>query len=117
MKVPSYDTVGRLLSMLASAKATRLDDEHVQMDGMVFTTNGADGQEEYRVEMPTSVFNLKTNVVASEHPVAIRTKDFELTGNGMEFDTVERTGELHGHVHMRIHNLKSVAVPGGTPAP
>ncbi len=118
MKVPSYDQVGRLLSQLEGAQATRLDDQHVKWDGMIFNTNGPDGKEEYRVEMPTCIFDLKTNIVTSDQPVVIRTKDFELTGDRMQFDTVERTGELQGHIHMRIHNLKQVALPGdSTPAP
>jgi hypothetical protein len=36
----------------------------------------------------------------------------------MEFNTVDRTGKLLGHVSMHIHNLKQVAaVPDATPTP
>lgn len=112
LKVPSYDQVGKLLSVLMATKAYRLDNENVQMDGMNFDLSPGDDKNEYKVEMPTSVLNLKTNVISSDHAVVIRTKDFELTGERVKFDTVERTGELLGHVHMVIHNLKQVATPG-----
>lgn len=111
-KIPSYDAMGKLLSMIDSAKMTHIDDEHVQMDGMKFDMNEADGKDEYHVEMPTCVLNLKTNILTSDQPVVIRTKDFELTGEKAVFNTVEQTGELQGHVHMIIHNLKQVATPG-----
>lgn len=116
IKIPSYDNLGKVLSTVAAAKATRIDNEHVQMEGMVFDLNQTGDKDSYHVEMPTCVLNLKTNVVTSEQPVVIRTKDFELTGEKVQFDTVERSGELRGRVHMRIFNLKQVATPGAPPA-
>ena len=111
LKVPSYDQVGKLLSVLEATTARRIDNEHVQLDGMNFDLSPGDEKNEYKVEMPTSILNLKTNVITSDHPVTIRTKDFELVGERVKFDTVERSGELQGHVRMVIHNLKQVATP------
>ena len=98
--------------MIESAKMTHIDNEHVQMDSMKLDMNEAAGKDEYHVEMPSCVLDLKTNIVTSDHAVVIRTKDFELTGERVQFNTVEQTGELQGHVHMVIHNLKQVATPG-----
>ena len=39
----------------------------------------------------------------------ISTQDFELTGEKMEFNTVERAGQLMGNVRMVVHNLKQLA--------
>jgi lipopolysaccharide export system protein LptC len=67
--------------------------------------------------MPASVFNLKTHIITSEDPVVVRTQDFELTGEKMEFNTVDRTGRLLGKVRMVVHNLKQVtAQPEPSPA-
>ena len=115
-RIPSYDAMGKLLSVIDSAKMTHIDNEHVQMDGMKFVMNEANDKDDSHVEMPTCVLDLKTNIITSDHPVVIRTKDFELTGDRVQFNTVEQTGELQGHVHMLIHNLKQVATPG-QPAP
>ena len=115
-RIPSYDTLGKLLSVVESAKMTHIDNEHVQMDQMQFDMNEGNGKDEYHVTMPTCVLDLKTNIITSDQPVIIRTKDFELTGERVQFNTVEQTGELQGHVHMVVHNFKAVVTPG-QPAP
>lgn len=115
--IPSYDLKGNVTSLIQALVMTPVDKEHVQMEQTKFKLNSPDGKDNYEIELPLSVLNLKTNVVSSDHPVVVRTKDFELTGEQMEFNTVERAGELRGHVHMRIHNLKQTIGPGGeTPA-
>ena len=101
-----------------STKITRLDNERVEMHGTEIDMNHPDGKEDFHVELPDSIFNLKTNIITSDHAVTVRTADFELTGERMQFNTVDRTGELQGHVHMVIHNFKQVAgVIPSTPAP
>ncbi len=118
VKIPSIDSLGKVLSVIEAATMTAIDKDHAQIEGGTFKLNGPDGNEDYRVEMPVSVINLQTDVITSDHPVTVRTKDFELTGEKMEFNTVDRTGELRGHVHMRIHNLKQTIAPGNNlPAP
>ena len=109
LKIPDTDLTGQLLSQIIAAKATRIDDEHVQMKEMKMDLNHPDGKEDFHVIMPTSVFNLKTRIITSDETVTVRTQDFELTGQGMEFNTVDRTGRLIGKVRMLIHNLKQIA--------
>ena len=117
-KIPQYDRTGILLSLLDSLTITRKDNEHVEMQGTHIALNHPDGKEDFHVELPDAILDLKTNIITSDHPVTVRTADFELTGERMQFNTVERTGELQGHVHMVIHNFKQVAgVVPSTPAP
>ncbi len=117
-KIPQLGMAGELLSQMMAAKITRLDNERVEMHETKIDLYHPDGKEDFHVVLPDSIFNLKTNVISSDHPVIIRTQDFELTGERMEFNTVDRTGELQGHVHMVIHNFKQVAgVIPTTPAP
>ena len=108
-KLPQMGMAGELLSQLMSAKITRLDNEHVEMHETKIDLYHPDGKEDFHVVLPDSIFNLKTQIIASDHPVTVRTDDFELTGERMQFNTVDRTGELQGHVHMVIHNFKQVA--------
>ena len=108
-KLPQIGATGELLSKLMATKITRLDDEHVEMHEANIDLNHPDGKSDFHVILPDSIFNLKTHIISSEHPVTVQTEDFELTGESMEFNTVDRTGELKGHVHMVIHNFKQVA--------
>ena len=117
-KIPELGMAGELLSQLMAAKVTRVDNEHVEMHEAKIDLYHPDGKEDFHVLMPDSIFNLQTHIINSDHPVTVRTQDFELTGERMQFNTVDRTGELQGHVHMVIHNLKHVAgVAQPTPAP
>ena len=96
-------------------KVTRINNELVQMDESNLDFKQPDGKEDFHVELPKIVLNLKTHMINSDDPVTIRTQDFELTGEKMEFNTVDRTGKLIGKVHMVIHNLKQIAGPQQTP--
>ena len=106
VKIPDVDTTGKLLSLLMAEKATRLDDDRVKLDGMHMDFNKPDGKQDFHIVMPASILNLKTHVITSDDPVTIRTQQFELTGEKMEFNTLEREGRLIGSVRMVIHNLK-----------
>lgn len=115
---PENSVTGALLMKLMALKVTRISNELVQMEQSNLDFKQSDGKEDFHVELPKSILNLKTNMVNSDDPVTIRTQDFELTGEKMEFNTVDRTGKLIGRVHMVIHNLKQVAGPTQpTPAP
>ncbi len=116
LTIPETDLTGQLVSQLMAAKATRVDDEHVQMTEMKIDLNHPDGKEDFHILLPTSVFNLKTRIITSKDMVTVRTQDFELTGEGMEFNTIDRTGKMLGNVRMLVHNLKQVAGQG-TPPP
>lgn len=109
VKIPQTGLEGELLSQLMAAKIKRIDQDHVEMETMNLDLFQADGKSDFHIIVPTSIFNLKTRIIHSDYPVTVRTQEFELTGERMEFDTVERTGKLMGKVHMRIHNLKQAA--------
>lgn len=109
VKIPQTNLEGELLSQLAAVKIKRIDEDHVEMESMNIDLFQADGKSDFHIVVPTSVFNLKTKIIHSENPVSVHTQDFDLTGEKMEFDTVERTGKLMGKVQMRVHNLKQVA--------
>jgi hypothetical protein len=117
-KIPELNELGNILSVINASKMTRIDNEHVLMQGVKYDLNKPDGKQDFHITLPTSIFDLKTHIITSNDPVTVKTDDFELTGERMEFDTVNRTGKLLGRVTMHIHNLKQVAaVPDATPAP
>ena len=92
-------------------KATRLDDDRVKLEGTHFDFNQPDGKQDFHIVMPASILNLKTHMVTSDDPVEISTQEFALTGEKMEFNTLEREGRLIGRVRMVVHNLKQLAAP------
>ncbi len=114
VRVPDTDAAGKLLSLLMAQKATRLDDDRIKLEGMHMDFNQSDGKQDFHIVMPASILNLKTHLIASDDPVEISTQQFTLTGEKMEFNTVEREGRLIGRVHMVIHNLKQLAAPKDT---
>ncbi len=109
LKIPSFGDTGQMLSQLMAMQAKRIDADHMELQGTKIDLNQADGKSDYHIEIPTSIFNLKTRIITSDQPVVIRTQEFELTGEKMSFNTVEKSGELLGNVHMVIHNLKKTA--------
>ncbi len=109
LKIPETDLTGKLLSEIMARWAVRIDNEHLQMKEMKMDLNHPDGKEDFHIFLPTSIFNLKTRIITSDETATIRTQDFELTGEGMAFNTVDRTGRLIGKVRMLVHNLKQVA--------
>ena len=117
LNIPEYSVVGQLLSQIKTFTAKRLTNELIQMNEMKMDLYHPDGKEDFHIILPTSVFNLETHIITSDAPVTVQTQDFELTGDRMEFNTVDRTGQLLGHVHMSIHNLKQVAGPQPPPTP
>ena len=118
IRIPKIGVNGELLQQLASLSMERIDDEHVVMHEAKIDLFHPDGKEDFHVLLPESTLNLKTNIISSDHPVTVKTDDFELTGERMEFNTVNQTGELQGHVHMVIRNFKQLAnVAPQPPAP
>ena len=118
IKIPQLGQAGELLQQLMATNITRIDNEHVEMHEANIDLFHPDGKEDFHVLLPDSVLDLKTQIITSDHPVTVRTEDFELTGERMAFNTVDRTGELQGHVHMVIRNFKQVAgVVPATSAP
>ncbi len=117
LTIPEYSGTAQLLSQIMAMKATRISNELVQMKEMKMDLYHPDGKEDFHIILPTSVFNLETHIITSEEPVTVQTQDFELTGEKMEFNTVDRTGRLLGNVHMVIHNLKQAVGPQQPPNP
>ena len=115
IKIPERGPAGQAISQLMAVSAKRLDEDHLMMEKLVIDLYKPDGRTDYRIALPTSVFDLKTRIIRSNDPVSITTPDFELSGEKMEFDTVARTGKLTGWVYMKIHNAKEMTTGAKEP--
>ena len=59
-------------------------------------------QPDLRIDMSTSVLDLKTRILSSKARTTIQRADFNIAGDSVEFDTNSKTGRLIGNIKMVI---------------
>jgi hypothetical protein len=100
--LPDFDGNGRLRGRFEAGTARRIDREHVGFQQLKITTYTPESQPDLKIEMHTSVLDLKTRVLSSQERTTIQRSDFNIAGDSVEFDTNARTGRLIGNVKMVI---------------
>ena len=117
LKIPIYDPEsGRLQMNFEIGVATWVDDDNIQMGGLRIQTFKRDGASELEVELPDSVFNVKSKEVTAKGRVTLKREDFEITGEKLTFNTDTKAGRFAGGVRMLIYNLSAEAAPQPVPA-
>ncbi|MCX6967065.1 MAG: hypothetical protein NTZ46_04680 [Verrucomicrobia bacterium] len=111
VRIPIYSPEGVLQMMFESEIAFRMDAQQLRLTQLKIETYDGGGKPEMVIEMPNSVFDLKTRVFSSVDPVTIRRTDFEVTGANMTFDTETRMGKFTGPVRMLIFKPDTQEVP------
>jgi hypothetical protein len=112
LKIPYFDSTGKLQMTFNIGVATRLDDSHVRMADLQVETFDDTGASEMFIQLPTSVLNLDTRVISAQTHVTIKRDDFELTGEAIEFNTQTKQGKLAGGVRMLIYDLDEMSDSG-----
>ena len=102
--LPYFDERGKLQMNYKIEAATRSDNDHLQMTQVEVETFDEQGKTQMKIDMPSSVLDLKTRIVTSDTPVTIHRADFEVTGERMHFNTETRNGVMTGNVRMLIYN-------------
>ena len=100
--LPDFDAKGHLRGRIEAGTAHRTDEEHVGFQNLTITTYTPDNQSDLRIDMNTSVLDLKTRVLSSHERTTIRRADFNIVGDSVQFDTNSRTARLIGNVKMVI---------------
>ena len=100
--LPDFDTEGHLRGKFEAGTAHRIDLEHIGFEQLKITTYTPEDQPDLRIDMSTSVLNLKTRILSSKARTTIQRADFNITGDSVEFDTDSKTGRLIGNVKMVI---------------
>jgi hypothetical protein len=100
--LPDFDGEGHLRGRFEAGTAHRIDQEHVAFQHLKITTYTPESQPDLRVDMQTSVLDLKTRILSSQERTTIQRADFNIVGDSMQFDTNTRTGRLIGNVKMVI---------------
>jgi len=100
--LPDFDGEGHLRGKFEAGTAHRIDEEHVGFELLKITTYTPEDQPDLRIDMSTSVLDLKTRILSSKTRTTIQRADFNIAGDSVEFDTNSRTGHLIGNVKMVI---------------
>lgn len=117
IKIPQYDEKGKLTMNLIAETAKKIDDRQVEFDKLKVQFDDQE-QKEIVVEIPHSIIDMETKVLVADSPTTIHREDFDIVGQGAEFDTVSRRGILKGHVTASFRNPNPVASTNSpTPAP
>jgi len=100
--LPDFGADGRLRGKFEAGTAHRIDQEHVGFQHLKITTYTPESQPDLRIDMQTSVLDLKTRILSSQERTTIQRSDFNIAGDSVQFDTNAKTGRLIGNVKMVI---------------
>ena len=112
--LPDFDADGHLRGKFEAGTAHRIDQEHVGFQQLKITTYTPEDQPDLRIDMSTSVLDLKTRILSSKARTTIQRADFNIAGDSVEFDTNSKTGRLIGNVKMVITDKSHLTA---TPSP
>jgi hypothetical protein len=113
--LPDFDANGHLRGRIEAGTAHRIDEEHVGFQILKITTYTPDNQSDLRIDMNTSVLDLKTRVLSSQERTTIQRSDFNIVGDSVQFDTNSRTARLIGNVKMVITDKSHLTAKPNTP--
>ena len=100
--LPDFDANGHLRGRIEAGTAHRMDEEHIGFQKLKIMTYTPENQSDLRIDMNTSVLDLKTRVLSSQERTTIQRADFNIVGDSVQFDTNSRTARLIGNVKMVI---------------
>ena len=112
--LPDFDGEGHLRGKFEAGTAHRIDQEHVGFEHLKITTYTAEDHADLKIDMSTSVLDLKTRILSSKERTRIQRADFNIAGDSVQFDTVSKTGRLIGNVKMVITDKSHLTA---TPSP
>ena len=112
--LPDFDPEGHLRGKFEAGTAHRIDQEHIAFQQLKITTYTPEDQPDLRIDMSTSVFDLKTRILSSKARTTIKRADFNIAGDSVQFDTNSKTGHLIGNIKMVITDKSHLTA---TPAP
>jgi hypothetical protein len=107
LRIPIYSPGGILMMNFQIGVATWVDDDNINMGELMVETFKDDGSSEFHIDLPDSVFNIRTKELTSKAHVTIKRSDFELSGNSMKFNTETKVGQFGGGVKMVIYDARA----------
>ena len=110
IKIPQYDENGKLTMNLIAETARKLDEKQVELGKLKIEFNEKE-EKTIIVEIPHSTLDMESKVLVADTETAVRREDFEIIGQGAEFDTLARSGTFKGRVHASFRNGETADLP------
>lgn len=108
VKIPSFKD-GRPDSFVRAGSMTRLDDNQMDMEKTDIRIYGETREADLRVQLPTAIYDMNTQIMTSDTRSRISREDFQLEGDTLVFDTRSRQGKMTGHIHMIIYDAETLS--------
>ena len=109
LRIPIYSPEGKLMYSFQIGVAEVVDADNIKMGELRLETFKENGEHEFDIDLPDSIFNAKTKELTSKAHVTIKRHDFEITGNSMTFNTETRVGKFGNGVKMVIYDARTAA--------
>lgn len=109
LHIPIRSPDGKLMMNFQIGVAEVVDADNIKMGELRLETFKENGEREFEIDLPDSVFNAKTKELTSKVRVSIKRHDFEITGNSMTFNTETKVGQFGGGVKMVIYDARAAA--------
>ena len=117
LRIPIYSPDGKLMMSFQIGVAEVVDADNIKMGELRLETFKENGEHEFDIDLPDSVFNAKTKELTSQAHVLIKRHDFEISGNSMTFNTQTKVGTFGNGVKMVIYDASAAAAEAaGKPA-
>ena len=109
LRIPIYSPDGKLMMSFQIGVAEVVDADNIKMGELRLETFKENGEHEFDIDLPDSVFNAKTKELTSKAHVVIKRHDFEISGNSMTFNTETKVGTFGNGVKMVIYDARAAA--------
>ena len=106
LRIPIFTPLGKMTMDFQIGVATWIDDDNVSMGDLKVETYNDKGDREFHIDLPASVFNIRTKELTSKAHVTVARNDFEISGNSMIFNTETKVGKFGDGVKMVIYDAR-----------
>ncbi|MEO6785258.1 MAG: hypothetical protein ABI318_03905 [Chthoniobacteraceae bacterium] len=107
LRIPIYSPEGKLMMSFQIGVAEVIDADNIKMGDLHLETFKENGEHEFNIDLPNSIFNAKTKEVTSKAHVTVKRHDFEISGNSMTFNTETKVGKFGDGVKMIIYDARA----------
>jgi len=105
LRVPLRTSEGKMDLQFDMESATRLDDQNVEMHtASIQTFDQQSSKPDVKINLKKSVMNMETDVITSQDPVLVTRSDFQLTADGMEFNSKTHQGKVFRNIRLLIYD-------------
>jgi hypothetical protein len=87
----------------------RRDLDHLQLKNANIKTFDDNGNTDLVLLLPSSIFDLKTQLLTTDQRFVLKRSDFELMGDALELDTAKRQATIKGKIKIIIYNFQEPA--------